>query len=81
MTLVQEELSIFDADKRDATFTRCRRRRRKKNVGRTLLSAAFEVDLGPRIYRFSKSTGSLTSCTLKYFASAGYFFAAASYIA
>jgi hypothetical protein len=31
--------------------------------------------------RFSKSTGSLTSVTRKYFPSAGYFFATASYIA
>jgi hypothetical protein len=31
-------------------------------------------------HRFSKSTGSLTSVTRKYFASAGYFLATASYI-
>jgi hypothetical protein len=31
--------------------------------------------------RFSRSTGSRTSCTLKYFASAGYFAATASYMA
>jgi hypothetical protein len=36
------------------------------------------VDYG---HRFSKSTGSLTSVTLKCFASAGYFRATASYIA
>ena len=34
-----------------------------------------------RIYRCSKSTGAVTSCTRKYFASAGYFRATASYIA
>lgn len=34
-----------------------------------------------RDYRFSKSTGSFTSCTRKYFASEGYFLATASYIA
>ncbi len=32
-------------------------------------------------YRCSKSTGAVTSCTRKYFASAGYFRATASYIA
>ena len=32
-------------------------------------------------YRFNKSIGSFTSCTRKYFASAGYFRATASYIA
>ena len=32
-------------------------------------------------YRFSKSTGSLTSVTRIYFASDGYFFATASYMA
>src|SRR6266566_5077470 len=32
-------------------------------------------------YRFNKSIGSFTSCTRKYFASAGYFRAIASYIA
>jgi len=32
-------------------------------------------------YRCSKSTGAVTSCTLKYLASAGYFRATASYIA
>jgi hypothetical protein len=36
------------------------------------------VDYG---YRFSKSTGSLTSVTLKCFAKAGYLRATASYIA
>lgn len=34
-----------------------------------------------RNYLFNKSTGSRTSVTLKYFASAGYFFAVASYMA
>ena len=33
------------------------------------------------VYLCSKSTGALTSCTRKYFASAGYFRATASYIA
>lgn len=32
-------------------------------------------------YLCSKSTGAVTSCTRKYFASAGYFLATASYIA
>ena len=32
-------------------------------------------------YLCSKSTGAVTSCTLKYFANAGYFLATASYIA
>jgi hypothetical protein len=32
-------------------------------------------------YLCSRSTGAVTSCTLKYFASAGYFRATASYIA
>jgi hypothetical protein len=36
---------------------------------------------GHQIYRCSKSTGAVTSCTRKYFASAGYFRATASYIA
>jgi hypothetical protein len=34
-----------------------------------------------RGYRFNKSTAAFTSCTRKYFASAGCFFATASYIA
>ena len=36
---------------------------------------------GTRAYLCSKSTGAFTSCTRKYFASAGYFLATASYIA
>lgn len=43
----------------------------------TVLSGASEAIL----YLCSKSTGAVTSCTLKYLASAGYFRATASYIA
>ena len=38
-------------------------------------------NIGHHNYLCSKSTGAVTSCTLKYFASAGYFLATASYIA
>ncbi len=37
--------------------------------------------IGSQYYLCSKSTGAVTSCTRKYFASAGYFRATASYIA
>ena len=77
MTLVQQELSHFLPSGWTLLARRCGAERL------TLRILMFDLDLILTIpgYRFSKSTGSFTSCTRKYFASAGYFFATASYIA
>ncbi len=45
------------------------------------LQLAVRIRTSPPLYLCSKSTGAVTSCTLKYLASAGYFRATASYIA
>ena len=55
----------------------------KHELQRTCIDSSLALRMTSRALRYlcSKSTGAVTSCTRKYFASAGYFRATASYIA
>ena len=79
MTLVRKELTIFRRGFENSWLPQARVAGAVKKCGADTSVPTFDSCVS--IYLFSKSTGCLTSCTLKYFASAGYFFTAASYIA